>query len=111
MRRRLIAGRASPRRPAGAGALAAGAPLPGHARCRRASGAFCPSQRPAIPQRHASPAIPPDPPSPQPTRRRARRVMTKVRPNEILDDAQRLAKALKDVSRLKQKLKQVRSKK
>jgi len=37
--------------------------------------------------------------------------MTKVRPNEILDDAQRLAKALKDVSRLKQKLKQVRSKK
>lgn len=43
--------------------------------------------------------------------RRARRVMTKIKANEILDDAQRLAQALKEVARLKAKLKDVRSKK
>ena len=42
--------------------------------------------------------------------RRARRVMTKVKANEILDDAQRLAQALKEVARLKAKLRDVRSK-
>ncbi|KAA0177306.1 hypothetical protein FNF27_01084 [Cafeteria roenbergensis] len=41
---------------------------------------------------------------------RARRVMTKVKANEILDDAQRLAQALKEVARLKAKLRDVRSK-
>lgn len=38
-------------------------------------------------------------------------MMAKVKANEILDDAQRLAQALKEVARLKARLKAVRSKK
>jgi hypothetical protein len=37
--------------------------------------------------------------------------MARVQANEILDDGQRLAQALKEVARLKAKLKAVRSKK